>query len=184
MTSGRLITRNQWVKIPMPMSTTDANELMAKKQKQSDIAKHGYVFSWKLIRSFPSLDVSTADISSAYILVDEGANDRETNTDSDDDDYSESESDDETLIADTDSDSDSDGDEDSSDDESCNEDSDDDSDDGDDNAGIIDDQSENANQDENQGALDSEHNKQGADKPSENPLEDEETEDDSNKEDA
>ena len=87
----------------MPMSAIDATELMAKKQKQPDISKHRYVFSWKRIRSLSTFNISPADIRSAYILADEGADDEETSSDTQDSDYYTSDSEDETLDADSDS---------------------------------------------------------------------------------
>lgn len=67
----------------MPHSAIDTTEQLAKKQKQPDISKHGYVFSWKKIRSFPANEISPVNIPDAYLFADEGADDNATNSDYD-----------------------------------------------------------------------------------------------------
>ena len=124
LTTGRIITRNQWVEVPMPASAIEATEKLAEKQKQPDISRHGYDFSWTKLRSFPTNEIVPADIPDAFLSADEGVDDEDsesiytTESTSDlDESYAEdASSDEETLDADTDTDNDDN--DDSDDDES------------------------------------------------------------------
>ena len=110
LNTGRLVTRNQWTKLPIPLSAADVIASLAKKDKQPDISKHGYIFSWARIKNFHNTDLSSVQQTS-----DEGANvlnepenaDLNSDDDTSYDPDSNSSSDDETLQADSDTDSDS-----------------------------------------------------------------------------
>ena len=69
LNTGRVVTRNLWTVLPIPMSAIDSIESLAKKDKQPDISKHGYIFSWARIRNFHN-----TDLSSLPQISDEGAN--------------------------------------------------------------------------------------------------------------
>lgn len=51
------------------MAAVDAIESLAKKDKQPDIIKHGYIFNWARIRDFYNIN-----LSSVQQITDEGAN--------------------------------------------------------------------------------------------------------------
>lgn len=64
LNTGRLVTRNQWTKLPIPLSAVDVIASLAKKDKQPDISKHGYIFSWARIKNFHNTDLSSVQQTS------------------------------------------------------------------------------------------------------------------------
>ena len=70
LNSGKVVTRNQWVELPVSDEVIREVEALGKQQKQPNVNKHGYYFSWSKLRSFSDLDLSSAIIH----LPDEGAN--------------------------------------------------------------------------------------------------------------
>ena len=69
LNTGKIITRNQWVELPITDEVIREVEALGKQQKQPNVEKHGYFFSWSKLRSFSNVELSPALIQ----LADEGA---------------------------------------------------------------------------------------------------------------
>lgn len=70
LNTGKIVTRNQWVELPVPDEVIREVEALGKQQKQPNVDKHGYYFLWSKLRSFSNLELSSAIIH----LPDESAN--------------------------------------------------------------------------------------------------------------
>ena len=69
LNTGKIITRNQWIELPITDEVIREVEALGKQQKQPNVEKHGYFFSWSKLRSFSNVELSPALIQ----LADEGA---------------------------------------------------------------------------------------------------------------
>ena len=152
LNTGRVVTRNRWTTLPVPLSAIEIVENMASKDKQPDVSKHGYTFSWKHIRNFPRGSVSPENE-----ITDEGADTPVENLSDDDDSFhpNPNESDDITLIVDSNTESSDDSEDEESNKSNESEDDDDPED--------ITTNTNNGDEYEDQGAGEATHENQGAD---------------------